>query len=456
MSSESANPFKGFLETNEEENLTTLNNLSQVNLVNKVINPKIISDVPTEEHQKELGSKPTSAVEPESIDDLESSSLVENEANAANLSTINNAPSSSNESTSILIEENILSPSNANIFKNFAYQSTDDGPYKVIIEFKNKNGQKYNINKLVVAKILKNLGCTNELLDIKKTGIHKVTAFFETAENANMIITNLNLAAHNYIAYIPRHFISVTGIVTGIPTNISTEEILEDCSAGDVPIIDVYRLTRFVNNKKTMTNKVAIVFRTDVLPEYIKILRVRCHVQPFFSKVLFCEKCLRYNHKTTSCKSSAVKCNICCATEHAAKDCTYRPFCFHCKENHKVNDQDCRERFKQNHIKFIMAHKKLTYREILDEYHYFANVEFNLFERSNEFPDIHESFQRSPKKITTPQNKPSSNIITEPDNNNQPLIRNKKSSLKGFKKEAYLNIKNSSMNFPEIIIKLLS
>lgn len=293
-------------------------------------------------------------------------------------------------------------PLNLNTLKSFEYFPNDDGPFKVLIEIKEPTLTKFNINKINVAKTLKHLGLANQLLDIKKTGMSKVTAYFNNASSANDLTGNINLIEKNYTAYIPRHFISVTGIVSGIPNDISVEEIMQDINAGEIPIIEVYRLTRFINKKKELTNKIAVVFRTSFLPEFVKIMRVRCHVQPFFSRVLFCEKCLRYNHKSSNCKSSAIKCKKCCSVDHKEDDCNFRAFCFHCKENHLVNADNCKEREKQNHIKYIMAHNKLTYQEIMDEYDFFTKAtDFNLFERSNEFPDIHESFKNK-KNIVIP------------------------------------------------------
>lgn len=222
---------------------------------------------------------------------------------------------------------------------------------------------------------------------------------------------------------------------------------MEDISAGNTEIITVYRLNRFVNKIKKPTNKIAVVFRTNILPENIQILRVRCHVEPYYSKLLFCEKCLRYNHKTTSCKSSAKKCGNCCSFGHDIGTCSYQEFCFHCKHNHRVNDDVCNERFKQNHIKHIMAHQKLSYQEIQDEYDFFKNRDFNLFERIDEFPNVHESFSKlkKDKPIINSIDEISSIVIPEINNKvtkNKIKYKFKKLSNNNIRQKATTNVSN--------------
>ncbi len=77
----------------------------------------------------------------------------------------------------IIIREDVdLNSSDLDSEVRLQYDQYDEGPFKVIIELKQQSGkEKHSINKLVVAKILKKLNVQNELLDIKKSAIHKVT-----------------------------------------------------------------------------------------------------------------------------------------------------------------------------------------------------------------------------------------------------------------------------------------
>lgn len=276
-------------------------------------------------------------------------------------------------------------------FLKIKYNDNDVGPYKIVIEFLNRDKEVYKINKISVARILKTCGVNDSLIDIKKSSKSQLVAYFDHYEAANRLTTCQNLKLHNLNAYIPLHILSVTGVVSGIPNDLKKEELQDDIDANGLQILKIIRLQREINGTKVNTNRIAITFRSNTLPRHIKMFRVRCPVEMFVPKVILCQSCLRYNHKTENCKGYA-RCANCGSKQHDEIECRNETYCFYCKQPHKANGNYCKEPQKQRNIRMLMGIRRITYREVNDEYQYFEQCGFDLYNSVHKVPDVYESF----------------------------------------------------------------
>ncbi len=59
-----------------------------------------------------------------------------------------------------------------------------------------------------------------------------------------------------YNVYLPGYFISVKGVIDGVPYDVQMDEIKEEIDC-NYEILNAYRLNRFRNDKKESTEKVA-------------------------------------------------------------------------------------------------------------------------------------------------------------------------------------------------------
>lgn len=266
----------------------------------------------------------------------------------------------------------------------FEYTIKDEAPYRVYFEL--RSGQQGRINKYSLGSKLRGVQMyKSHIIDMKQIGRNKIMVVFNSYFRANSVVEYINNEDGMYMAYIPKHVVCISGVITGIPSDITTEDMLMDIQS-DVPIVDVYRLNRYVNGKKEPSNRVSVTFRASRLPEKVRLFCCLSKVQPFVQKVVFCKNCLRYNHKADNCKGFR-RCEI-CGDRHEDDiydNCQQRRKCLHCKKTHTTGSIDCPERLRQEQIKSIMAKKNYTYIEAREMVSFTSN---NIFEPLNSLQDM--------------------------------------------------------------------
>lgn len=104
-------------------------------------------------------------------------------------------------------------------------QAEDDKPIK-----------KINIGFLIKKAIL-----NNGLMDIRKTGRKKVTVYFVKMTEANKLLSHVE---NDYDIYLPINFISLKGVISGVPQDITKEEIIKEIDT-NLEIIEAYRMNIF-------------------------------------------------------------------------------------------------------------------------------------------------------------------------------------------------------------------
>lgn len=104
---------------------------------------------------------------------------------------------------------------------------------------------------------------------------------------------------NNLTAYIPAHLIEKKGVVRGVDTCYSEEELINLINCG-TKIKHVKRIYKTRNNDGELTRTprqmIIVTFDGLVIPQYIYIHKVRYEVGPYFQPVVMCFSCLRYGH----------------------------------------------------------------------------------------------------------------------------------------------------------------
>lgn len=280
--------------------------------------------------------------------------------------------------------------------EKYLYTRNDFAPYRVYVELTDKSKK---INKFTLgAWLRKSEKYRRSLTEMKYLGRSKIIVFMSYMTAANAMVDDESLKQAGYSAYVPRHLVCISGVLAGIPTEITEEEILGDIES-PAPVMSVFRLSRYVDGAKQPSNRVSVTFRTKYLPEKIRVFGTTCKVNPFIRKVQFCSNCHRFNHKATNCRGRQ-RCDRCARIHFPEEDqfrnCTEEVKCFHCRSSsHRTTDPNCPERMRQASINAMMAKKCLTYVEarelvapvpVQNSYDLLANYE--------EFPVLKESYAK--------------------------------------------------------------
>lgn len=178
---------------------------------------------------------------------------------------------------------------------DYLYEGSDQGPSRVMVELIDTKKGEIKINKLTLACTLrKMIMYKTHVVDMKHVGRNKIMIYMNNFQLANRLTKDPALNEKNYRAYIPRHFVSVTGVIAGVPLEITEEDIMQDIQC-EFPVLEAYRMNRFVNDHKEATQRMRITFRAHKLPQAVKIFCCSVQVKAFFKKTVLCLKCLRYN-----------------------------------------------------------------------------------------------------------------------------------------------------------------
>lgn len=247
------------------------------------------------------------------------------------------------------------------------FEETFDGPFIVYIrryiDLKNKN-VKPVISVLSLAKVLS----TTELLDNGRvTKISKDTCriIFPTRREANQLLKERFLWHQGYFAFIPYYLLKQTGVLRGIPLDISEKDIRFELELQNYKVLDIYRMKKKCKNKIIDSMSVKVTLQCHSLPESVWIYNVRCDLYFYATSAIQCRNCYRFGHKAKSCRYRFKRCCKCGEASHKQNDlCQLKtPCCLHCKGNHLANDKNCPERQRQKEILQKVNTQYLTYSE---------------------------------------------------------------------------------------------
>ena len=260
------------------------------------------------------------------------------------------------------------------------YRQSDARPYRVMVEAKRgENGVQNQISRSTLSWDLKKVGIIKTVLNTITVNKWKVVVLMDNYMAANDLCKN-PILKEKYNAYIPSFLVSVSGVVSGISTEIPLDDIKQDINTPNVEVTDVQRLKRRLNGDLVDAWRIKVTFRTNKLPEQVRIFNSIFNVRPFYRKPSFCENCLRYNHTATYCRGNR-RCSSC--TDYQCQGCNNLK-CLHCRgQQHKTNGPECREVQTQKQINKIMATSSMLYIEARKT----ATSTSNMFDALAQFDD---------------------------------------------------------------------
>lgn len=179
--------------------------------------------------------------------------------------------------------------------------------YKVLMRFDTDS-----VNVINPLKLTKEVVGTIE--KIKKLTDGKLLLFCKDSKQQKTALRIKSMIGHKVECSVPEEKIWVRGvIITGIPTDVSTEEVKKNITGASVK--DVRRLKFVRNNEKIDSLSVVLNFDEVKLPERVFLGFVSYTVRQYVPPPLRCYKCQKFGHVAAVCRGKQ-RCAR-CGGEHA-------------------------------------------------------------------------------------------------------------------------------------------
>lgn len=279
--------------------------------------------------------------------------------------------------------------------ENITYTFADAAPYRVYIELKGNN-KTAKINKFSVGAALREIeGIRGHIVDMKYVGRFKVMVIINNFLKANLLVEKINTQSTTYKAYVPSHLVSMTGVIAGVPIDLTDDEIRDGLDS-EFTVLRVSRLHRFANNERIPLARISVTFRANQLPDRVRLFDCPARILPFVRKVDLCEHCLRFGHRTLNCRGSR-RCHQ-CSEQHEDDQqyerCENPVKCANCKSTkHTTAENNCPERKRQQHINELRAKRNLTYIEAREQVPMLSQNPFEILSNLQEFPSMAQTVE---------------------------------------------------------------
>lgn len=275
-----------------------------------------------------------------------------------------------NSTTNVEINNKEVSPPTP--IGRTCYNDKDASPYVVhIIKTSSTPNEDVSVHPVTFGRFLKKNSFQNIVNgSVKKIGRNKISIAFSNHLDANAFMKDKSLESNNMRAFIPTFNVTRMGLVRGVPSDWSPEEVIANVSLpiGTGEIIKVRRL-----NYKTIINgapiwkpsqTVVITFDGQILPDRIFICYNSLPVELYIYPTLQCFLCCRFGHTKAQCRSKP-RC-FKCGQNHTGDTCDVEEenaSCCLCSGSHFASSKSCPEFARQKSIKTYMAQNAVSYFE---------------------------------------------------------------------------------------------
>lgn len=280
------------------------------------------------------------------------------------------------------------------------YYPDDKGPFILFAKSE-------NINPMKLGFKLTSLNYKN-ILSINKFNKNTAKIIASDFKTANGIIGDNRINKVDGLGIsIPEFLIYSTGYIDDIDLDINIETILENMES-EVKIRHVERMTWYDREKQQSfpSKKIKIIFRSQTIPERVKIFFYHTRVKLFLPNIKKCTNCLIYGHVKKWCRNKKV-CNNCTEIHDDNIKCTSK--CKYCKEIHATFSFNCQENIIQKEILKEMYTNKISFSEAK------YKIKNNINE--TEFPNVDVS-NRSQKSYVEILKYNKENKLTKPKSYN--------------------------------------
>ncbi|XP_028172351.1 uncharacterized protein LOC114361497 [Ostrinia furnacalis] len=285
------------------------------------------------------------------------------------VSSLDPSPSTANLSAN----ENLTNSPSAPVARP-SYVASDLAPYVVHIQrVPSDPNENCTIHPISFGFFLKKNGIRN-IIDgsLKRIGRNRLSISFSKFEDANSFLDNGSLKFNKYKAFIPSFNVTRMGVVRGVPTDWTEEEIVSNISVpiGCGKILKARRLKRknIVNGEAQFVpiETVVLTFDGQVLPKRVFLCFNSLPVDLYIYPTIQCFSCCRYGHVKSQCRSTP-RC-FKCGLGHSGHTCSVEEDeirCCLCSGLHMATSKVCPEYNRQKNIKESMAKDCITYAEAL-------------------------------------------------------------------------------------------
>lgn len=151
----------------------------------------------------------------------------------------------------------------------------------------------------------------------------------------------------------------VRGVITGIHTDVSIDEIKDNIEGGKV--VDAKRLKITRNGERCDSFSVMLKFEEQILPKKVYIGFMSYDVRPYIPPPLRCFKCQRYGHVAAICKGKQ-KCGR-CAGDHEYGKCEVgaKLKCCNCGGEHSSAYRGCEASKRAVEVNKVKQFQGITY-----------------------------------------------------------------------------------------------
>ena len=159
--------------------------------------------------------------------------------------------------------------------------------------------------------------------------------------------------------FTPRPYKS-RAVISGVPLDLSEADVIELAKTSTVSFAK--RLKRKTEQGYINSLSVLIGFKSDIVPEAVKIGYLLFRTKPFTPSPKRCFKCNRYGHIAKNCRGNQT-CLKCGSKDHKREDCNKDKRCVNCGGEHSAAYAGCSVYKEEVKIQAVRAHSNLSYME---------------------------------------------------------------------------------------------
>ncbi|XP_035984310.1 uncharacterized protein LOC118557929, partial [Fundulus heteroclitus] len=273
--------------------------------------------------------------------------------------------------------------------------------WKVTVEFKQEGGHLHPI-KLTKA-IEKEIGQINSARIMNN---RKILIFATSKKQQEQILKMTTLVGERVKTFIPGAATRLRGVITGVPLDMTVEEIKQEIKGGKV--MEVTRIKHKRDGVVKDTMAIILMFE-DVVPESVQIGYINYRVREYIPNPIRCFVCQRMGHVAKECKGK-MRCARCGGSHEYGKcDKDAKVKCCNCGGEHSAAYGGCIVQREARQAQRIKITEKVSYAEALrkvrkESTNNLGNKELNQGDLNQENNDSQRKQKQTSVSLTAERN----------------------------------------------------